>query len=914
MSENERGSYLLQGFTPWQIRITAGGILGAFIAVIGAVTPWLILVMAGVALAICCLLALILLGNRQSSRELAKLRKERRSTQAQTATDKKPSPRRTPLIGPSHEYATRIRKSASAYETFALRSRSLTIRDPFAVAATNGRYDHKGLMLFVSVQRMKMLPSLKSSDLDDWDPTAFLSLARILANQRGREDDLENAVRMFSFAEAFFGSKSLSSKDQLINLEALGELKRYKQQLALARRFNLGRKNPNQLSLIELNRIHSEERSSSPVWIDGLSALYRRHGFSPVTNRAEAGPTALDSLETNVHATYSGPLVSVIVPTFQGGPPLLSALKSLLNQTWLNLEIIVVDDGSESTYHQYLQEAADLSPKIKIIYLEKNMGAYHARNAGLRISSGDYITVHDDDDWSHGDKIAVQITRLLNDTDAVATMSSHVRVTEDLKFLRINSNPTFTQVNYSSLMFSRKIIDDIGMWDEVRRGADAEFRDRIVARYGQRIRVHRDVPLSFTRTWDGSLTAGEISRGFLDSSRRLYATAYAQWHKKAGTDGELLRPAEPRNFPLPSNMSPGQANQNLRNFDVVFMTDYRFPGGTTSLTLQEIEASAQAGYRVGYIHAESPINGTTPPIAERLFELQLAGKVEQLSLKDKAAIKLLVIRHPSVVTFMDQAESQLEVNHAVLIVNNPPVLSGGSGMVFDLEESIFNVDRIFGVHTMVVPESGVTRNLCIGLVPERRLHEVTWPGFVDCQRYRKPDFTRRPVLGRHSRDHYLKWPSSRATFDAVYKSQNYDTVLLGGTDELVRKLGSETIHNITVHEFGALDAVRFLEDVDFWAYYHDEMLTESFGMSIAEALAAGKVVILPPYLEESFGEGALYAEPTEVEDLVIELWHNPEKYQEQSERAVKYTKQNISSNAFLARLKRFINTDVRSVD
>src|SRR5699024_3745090 len=132
---------------------------------------------------------------------------------------------------------------------------------------------------------------------------------------------------------------------------------------------------------------------------------------------------------------------------------------------------------------------------------------------------------HDDDDWSHGDKIATQVQHLIGNPEIPGNMSAHVRVTEDLKFIRINNNPVLSQANFSSLMVHRRTFDKIGPWDTVNRGADSEFRDRLVKYYGQPVSVLNEVPLSFTRTWEGSLTSGEMSRGFVDPSRLLYLNA-----------------------------------------------------------------------------------------------------------------------------------------------------------------------------------------------------------------------------------------------------------------------------------------------------------------------------------------------------------------------------------------------------
>lgn len=902
---------MLQGFNPWQKRITMFGTLGVILTILGLFGPWLQLIVGGIALAISCLLALVLLGNRQNWRQLRAIQRQVEKSDGSSLKSDETSASLTapsvPGVGVQYEFALRIRTNRSAIESFALRSKSLKIRDAFALAATASQFQYEDLMRFISVQRMKMLPQVKQSDLHHWDTSALFALARLQANQRAAESDLENAVRTFSFIQTFFGIKSFGKNDRLIYIEALGELKRYEHQSAVVKRFNIERQFPVQAHLIELNVIRSESDMITSEWVRILNQLFESHGFSSVNLTASREQKPLDRLSTEVSPLLDGPKVSVIVPTFQGGSLLLSALQSILNQSWQNLEILVVDDGSGQGYESYLAQAEKLSSKIKVIRQEQNLGAYCARNAGLAMATGEYITVHDDDDWSHGDKIATQVHHLLEHPDIPANMSAHVRVTDELKFTRINNNPVMTQANFSSVMAHRSVFDKIGGWDTVNRGADSELRDRLVKYYDQPVTVLDDVPLSFTRTWEGSLTSGEMNRGFVDPSRLLYLNAYTQAHQAVGNDASLLRFSDTRHYPVPSTMEPGARNKDLGTFDVAFMTDFRFPGGTTSLTLKEIEVASQSGLRVGFIHAESPLNGPNHPVSPKLFEMQLQGKVEQIGLQDTATLNLLVIRHPSVTTFLDQTTTNLKVRKSTLVVNNPPVLKGGTGMVFDLPTSISNIDRLFNHRTTVTAESGVTRKLCETLVPVDRLSSATWPGLVSLGELVEPDFQLKPTVGRHSRDHALKWPSTSVAFKAAYVSSSFQTKILGGTAELTNKHGQDVIEGITVYEFGELEVPEFLSSIDFWVYFHDDKLTESFGMSIAEALAAGKIVILPKYLQSSFGDAAIYVTPEDVESVVQGLWNNPEKYSQQSERARLYVRQNFSNDAFLDRLKLLMN-------
>src|SRR5699024_5913230 len=92
--------------------------------------------------------------------------------------------------------------------------------------------------------------------------------------------------------------------------------------------------------------------------------------------------------------------------------------------------------------------------------------------------------------------------------------------------------------NYSSLMFRKSVIDEIGPWDTVNRGGDSEFYTRLIENYGDsRVGNLYDKPLSFSRVWDGSLTSGEMSRGYFGYSRLLYRWAFRQWHWSSGKLG-----------------------------------------------------------------------------------------------------------------------------------------------------------------------------------------------------------------------------------------------------------------------------------------------------------------------------------------------------------------------------------------
>lgn len=91
-------------------------------------------------------------------------------------------------------------------------------------------------------------------------------------------------------------------------------------------------------------------------------------------------------------------LVSVIIPTYNRGYCIENAIQSVLNQTWKNIEVLVVDDGSKDNTESVVANIKD--DRIHYLKLEQNMGANYARNLGIKEARGKYIAFNDsDDEW-----------------------------------------------------------------------------------------------------------------------------------------------------------------------------------------------------------------------------------------------------------------------------------------------------------------------------------------------------------------------------------------------------------------------------------------------------------------------------------------------------------------------------------
>lgn len=118
------------------------------------------------------------------------------------------------------------------------------------------------------------------------------------------------------------------------------------------------------------------------------------------------------------------PLISVVIPTYNRSEYLAESLNSVLNQTFKDFEVIVVDDGSNDSTSVLMKYFVKIDPRVKYIVKNQNEGIAKARNLGISHAKGDYISVHDSDDLMLPKKLAKSI-RMLKKTKADFVYSSY---------------------------------------------------------------------------------------------------------------------------------------------------------------------------------------------------------------------------------------------------------------------------------------------------------------------------------------------------------------------------------------------------------------------------------------------------------------------------------------------------------
>ena len=101
------------------------------------------------------------------------------------------------------------------------------------------------------------------------------------------------------------------------------------------------------------------------------------------------------------------PDISVVIPAYNRATTIARALNSVLAQTFQDLEVIVVDDGSTDHTSEVIQQIGDA--RVEIIRHTRNQGAAEARNTGMKAAGGKYIAWLDSDDEWLPDKLQVQL-------------------------------------------------------------------------------------------------------------------------------------------------------------------------------------------------------------------------------------------------------------------------------------------------------------------------------------------------------------------------------------------------------------------------------------------------------------------------------------------------------------------------
>ena len=198
-------------------------------------------------------------------------------------------------------------------------------------------------------------------------------------------------------------------------------------------------------------------------------------------------------------------MISVIVPVYKVEKYLRRCVDSILNQTYSDFELLLVDDGSPDNCPQICDEYASQDPRVRVIH-KPNGGLVSARNAGILASRGDYICYVDSDDWADENMLQFVHDTLANSPVPLdmVLFAAH-DVFEDHMGETINHVPEgyYDRKRLEKEIFPRLIVDSRNglnagciqahTWD---KACKRELQVQCYTR-DERIRVFTDVPMTY---------------------------------------------------------------------------------------------------------------------------------------------------------------------------------------------------------------------------------------------------------------------------------------------------------------------------------------------------------------------------------------------------------------------------------
>ena len=193
-------------------------------------------------------------------------------------------------------------------------------------------------------------------------------------------------------------------------------------------------------------------------------------------------------------------LISVIMPAYNAARTIERSIRSILNQSYTNLEMIVSNDGSQDNTSDIVKKLMKEDPRVKLIDNKVNRGCYFARNDAVRETSGKYIAIQDADDLSFSRRLEKQLIPIVSG-NAEFTLSWILRSRLDISafddkdeqaMMKIALENRQLQENgrygywdkpilgFMTSFYKKSLFEELGLFWEYRFGSDAEFFERIL--------------------------------------------------------------------------------------------------------------------------------------------------------------------------------------------------------------------------------------------------------------------------------------------------------------------------------------------------------------------------------------------------------------------------------------------------
>jgi hypothetical protein len=356
----------------------------------------------------------------------------------------------------------------------------------------------------------------------------------------------------------------------------------------------------------------------------------------------------------------------------------------------------------------------------------------------------------------------------------------------------------------------------------------------------------------------------------------------------------VLRPERPAEPPL----------------DLFFVGDFNQIGGTLQSSLAMIEAGLAAGRRCGLLQYRRYDLDTVRPLSRQVRAFAWEKGVRIVAPGERLRAETVIFTHPPLADHAMDRFPAVEHDRLVVVVNQMAERDlGRTSIAYRPGRVREHLREFFGSEGAWAPISERVRRIMAADPRYPAPHADTWTPLIDLGRWTAAPRWRgaerdRPVIGRHGRDHPLKWPADPDALGLAYcAGRPCEVRFLGGARFAAGRIGAWPA-NWREEAFGARDVQAFLGELDVFLHYPDRDYIEEFGRAPMEAMALGRPVLLPPEFEPTFGPAAVYAEPEAVWPRLEALWRDEAAYLAQARRGRAFVEAHCGYAAFPARLDR----------
>lgn len=356
------------------------------------------------------------------------------------------------------------------------------------------------------------------------------------------------------------------------------------------------------------------------------------------------------------------------------------------------------------------------------------------------------------------------------------------------------------------------------------------------------------------------------------------------------------------------------SHRKREHYDVLIISDLTLLGGTRRCNEGYIAAAGRLGMRTGLFHWPRYDLRLKDDIAREYRALDEAGQVDLLATDDRTSADLVLIHHPPILKYVPDALPSISTRRLGILVNQLPRRCGEHGVYYERGKVEQFCSETFGVPAVWIPISPVVRRVLLEsgftalakedwIPPLGDMVDVTANSTAQVRRRRSP------VVGRHSRDHWTKWPEIESDLRGAWCADSgWPVRFLGGASG-ARKVLTRWPASWKELAFDSVGVGHFLRGLDFFVHFTHSAYVEEFGRNVMEAMAAGRPAVVPPHFREVFGDAACYAEPEQVEDVIRALWNTPSALVEQVEKGLHFVEQSASSG----RVERRLEAAVRGI-